>query len=94
MSRWIHRPTAEELLTVLQYTSIGNINTLTFIGDNCGATCKHRASRNMRIQHTNDGTTKGDIATEVDIARDSQVIQLNDLRNLLESLLELRNLIV
>lgn len=45
------------------------------------------------MELTDDGTTKGDIAAEVDVASHSQMVELNDLGDLLEPLLELLNLL-
>lgn len=41
---------------------------------------------------TNYSSTESNVASKVDIARNGQVVQLNDLRDLLEALLELGNL--
>ena len=41
--------------------------------------------------HTDHGPAQGDIAAKVHVARDSQMIELDDLRDLLEPLLELRD---
>ena len=39
-----------------------------------------------------DGAAEGDVPAEVDVARDGQMIELEDLRNLLEALLEVLDL--
>ena len=44
-------------------------------------------------QRTDDGAPQGDVTSEVNIAGDGQVVELDDLRDLLESLLELRDLL-
>ena len=41
---------------------------------------------------TNDGSAESDIATEVNVASNSEMIELEDPGNLLESLLELLDL--
>ena len=41
---------------------------------------------------TDDSSTKCNVSAKVDVAGDGQMVQLRNMRNLLESLLELRNL--
>jgi len=41
--------------------------------------------------HT-DGEPKHYVQTQLDVSRDGQIVQLDDVRNLLEPLLELRDL--
>ena len=45
------------------------------------------------VRDDDDGTTESDVAAEVDVASDSQVVELDDLGDLLEALLELLNLL-
>lgn len=49
------------------------------------------ASWTCRI-FTDDSSTKRYVSAKVDVARDSQMVQLNNVRDLLESLLELADL--
>lgn len=41
---------------------------------------------------TDDSSTKCNVSAKVDVAGDGQMVQIGNFRNLLESLLELRNL--
>jgi hypothetical protein len=43
--------------------------------------------------HTNNGSAKSDISSEVNVPSNSQMIQFEDLRDLLEPFLELLNLL-
>ena len=60
---------------VLEDAPIGNIDTLTLVGDD------------------DDSTAQGDVPAKVDVPSDRQVVELENLRNLLEALLELLNLL-
>jgi len=43
-------------------------------------------------RYTDDSSTERNVAAEVDVTRDSQMVQLDDVRDLLEPLLELGDL--
>jgi hypothetical protein len=49
--------------------------------------------KGVKKLRTNDGSTKSDISSEVNVPCNSQMIQLKDLRDLLEPFLELLNLL-
>ena len=46
----------------------------------------------MSRNYTDDSSTKCDVPAEVDVPRDRQMVQLDNVRDLLEPLLELGNL--
>ena len=48
--------------------------------------------RNEGAKHTDDGASESDVATEVDVAGNGEMVELDDLGDLLEALLELLDL--
>lgn len=77
-------------LTVLQDTSIRNIDPLPLVRNNYAARVSIKFVSNTR--RTDHGATQSDIPAKVDIACDRQVVKLDDRRDPLEPLLELSNL--
>ena len=55
-------------------------------------TCIRRGAKVSGGLHTDDGAAQGHVAPKVNITSDSQMVELENLRDLLEPLLELGNL--
>lgn len=82
----------DERLTVFKYTAIGYIDPLPLVRYNC-ARRQPRCTLNAASGLTDDGPAQRDVPSKVHVARHGQVVELDDVRDLLEALLELRDLL-
>ena len=80
-----------ELLTILEDTTVRDINSLSFIRNDWQLSQYPEVAQTSR-GYTNNSSTERNVATEVDVTRNSQMVQLDDVRNFLEPPLELADL--